>query len=149
MRRAHATFVVSAGVACLFSPTTFCHAQSFEIGQTAARNQTPAGIGLDLHVRPIQEPAILRRIAQDNEGRGRREDLRLRLRRASPRSVTRSVGTMAARVSPTRLESLLRLRLRPYLANRSTQMASKNTALTNALLWKNARLIPAKSSFSV
>ena len=95
-----------------FSPTTFCHAQSFEIGQTAARNQTPAGIGLDLHVRPIQEPAVLRRIALDDEGRGRREDLRLRLRGTSPRSVTRCVGTMAARVPPARLESLLSLRLR-------------------------------------
>ena len=38
---------------------------------------------------------------------------------------------------------------RPYLINRSAQTAIRKTALTNALLWKKARLIPVRSSFSV
>jgi hypothetical protein len=49
----------NAWVAGFFSPTTFWHAKSFEVGQATFGNQTTTGVCLDLHVRPFQEPAIL------------------------------------------------------------------------------------------
>jgi hypothetical protein len=45
----------------------------FESGQASFRNQTAAGIGLNLHVRAVEEPAVLRRLAQDHQGRGKRQ----------------------------------------------------------------------------
>jgi hypothetical protein len=47
---------------------TSSHAQSFKIGQATFGNQASTTVGLDLHVRPFQEPAVLRRVAQDHQG---------------------------------------------------------------------------------
>jgi len=79
---------IGAEVAGLFSPTTVWHAKSFEVGSAACWNQTATRVRLDLHVWPFQEPTVLRRLTQDDEGRRGRQDLRIRRRRASVRGIT-------------------------------------------------------------
>src|SRR6266853_449115 len=67
------------------------HEKSFEVRPAAARNQTAGKIGVDLHVRALEKPAVLRRLAQDDRDGGRRQNLRVRRGGTSPGNRSRRV----------------------------------------------------------
>src|SRR5438477_7957940 len=64
-----------------------------------------------LHVRIIQEPAVVRRITQGHARRGRRQDLRIRRTRASTRSIKRTF-------SAANPHSVASINLEPFLNQR-------------------------------